>query len=108
MTKIVIKKTNGRYSCFTCSGHAGYAQSGSDIVCAAVSILVINTINAMEIFAAEEMEVSSQEEGGIIDVKFPFPIGEKAILLMDTMVLGLQSIGQQYGKKYLRLKIEEV
>ena len=108
MTKIVIRKNNGRYTGFTCSGHAGYAQSGSDIVCAAVSILVINTINAMEIFAAEEMEVSSQEEGGIIDVKFPFPIGEKAILLMDTMVLGLQSIGQQYGKKYLRLKIEEV
>ena len=42
MTKIVIRKTNGRYSGFSCSGHAGYAESGSDIVCAAVSVLVIS------------------------------------------------------------------
>ena len=56
MTKIVIRKNNGRYTGFTCSGHAGYADSGSDIVCASVSVLVINTINAMEAFAAEKME----------------------------------------------------
>ena len=108
MTKIVIRKTNGRYSGFSCSGHAGYAERGSDIVCAAVSVLVINTINAMEALAAAEMEVSTREEEGIIDVVFPAPPAEKGVLLMDAMVLGLQSIARQYGKKYLRLKIEEV
>ena len=108
MTKIVIRKNNGRYTGFTCSGHAGYADSGSDIVCASVSILVINTINAMEAFAAEKMEVAARNEDGFIDVKFSVPIGEKGTLLMDTMVLGLESVSDQYGKKYLKLKIEEV
>ena len=29
-------------------GHAGFAQSGQDIVCAAVSALIITTVNSLE------------------------------------------------------------
>ena len=35
-------------------GHAGYAEPGQDIVCAAVSALVINTINAIEAFTEDD------------------------------------------------------
>ena len=35
---------------FQTEGHAEYASPGQDIVCAAASILVINTINAIEEF----------------------------------------------------------
>ena len=28
-------------------GHAGYAKRGEDIVCAAISVLTINTINSI-------------------------------------------------------------
>ena len=108
MTTFFCKKTRDGYKGFTCTGHVGYAESGSDIVCAAVSILVINTINAMECLANEEMEVITGEEDGVIDVVFVNPVNEKTKLLMDTMILGLKSIAQQYGKKYLRLKFEEV
>lgn len=89
-------------------GHSGYADSGSDIVCAAVSVLVINTINAIEEFAKESMEIVTGQEDGIIDVIFVNPVNEKTKLLMDTMVLGLKSIEKQYGKRYLKLKFEEV
>lgn len=108
MTTVLIKKTDDGYKGFTCTGHAGYAESGSDIVCSAVSVLVINTINAMEAFANERMEVIAGEEDGVIDVTFVNPVNEKTKLLMDTMVLGLESIEKQYRKKYLRLKFEEV
>lgn len=109
MTAVLLKKTkNNGYAGFTCTGHAGYADSGYDIVCSAVSVLVINTINAMECFADEKMEVITGEEDGVIDVTFIDPVNEKTKLLMDTMVLGLESIEQQYGKKYLKLKFEEV
>ena len=108
MTTFFCKKTRDGYKGFTCTGHAGYADSGSDIVCAAVSVLVINTINAMDSLANEEMEVVTGEEDGVIDVVFVNPVNEKTKLLMDTMILGLKSIAQQYGKKYLRLKFEEV
>ena len=108
MTTFFCKKTRDGYQGFTLTGHAGYAESGSDIVCAAISVLVINTINAMETLAGEKMEVVAGEEDGVIDVVFVNPVNEKTKLLMDTMILGLKSIAQQYGKKYLRLKFEEV
>ena len=36
---------------FQTEGHAEYADPGEDIICAAVSVLVINTINSIETFA---------------------------------------------------------
>lgn len=108
MTTVLLKKTKSGYQGFNCMGHSGYADSGSDIVCAAVSVLVINTINAIEEFAKESMEIVTGQEDGIIDVIFVNPVNEKTKLLMDTMVLGLKSIEKQYGKRYLKLKFEEV
>ena len=40
MIKAVFKVSEGEYTGFCISGHSGYAQSGSDIVCAAVSSAV--------------------------------------------------------------------
>ena len=42
MITITVKKRNGNYLEFVSKGHAGYAEEGQDIVCAAVSVLVIN------------------------------------------------------------------
>ena len=35
----ILKNKQGGYTGFTFKGHAGYAESGHDIVCAAVSVL---------------------------------------------------------------------
>ena len=40
MTKVEIFNQNGRINGFSVSGHSGYAEEGSDIVCAAVSAAV--------------------------------------------------------------------
>ena len=47
MTTITICKTaDGKYTGFNCFGHAGYAKKNRpDILCSAISTLVINTIN---------------------------------------------------------------
>ena len=45
--------TDGSYRGFSVSGHAGYAKRGQDIVCASVSSLVINTVNAIEALKAQ-------------------------------------------------------
>ena len=47
MITITVKKRNGNYLEFVSKGHAGYAEEGQDIVCAAVSVLVINTVNSL-------------------------------------------------------------
>ena len=40
------------YSGVRLSGHAGFDDSGRDIICAAVSTLVFNTVNSIEVFTA--------------------------------------------------------
>lgn len=37
MTTIRFDRTRGRLTGFTCQGHSGFAETGSDIVCAAVT-----------------------------------------------------------------------
>ncbi len=109
MTSITVRKTGaGAYTGFTCIGHSGYAEAGSDIVCAAISILVINTINSVERFTQDKMKVVTNDREGLIDVRFPGSAGEQAALLLDSMVLGLSEVQEQYGRKYLKLQIEEV
>ena len=50
MINITVKKRNGSYLDFLSRGHAGYAEEGQDIVCAAVSALIITTVNSLEKF----------------------------------------------------------
>ena len=48
MINITVKKRKGSYLDFLSKGHAGYAEEGQDIVCAAVSALIITTVNSLE------------------------------------------------------------
>ena len=110
MTKITFHTTmTGEYRGFTCEGHAGYADNGKDIVCASISVLVINTINSLEEISGERMEVSADDEAGIIRCFFvDQPLKDTSKVLMDSLVLGLTQIEKQYGKKHCKLTFEEV
>ncbi len=110
MTTIIIRKTaDGKYDGFTCMGHAGYAKKNHpDILCSAISTLVINTINSLEELAGEKLEVVSKEETGFIKCDFQSSLQEKSIFLMDAMVFGLQNISESYGEQYLKVNFEEV
>ncbi len=109
MTEIIIRKSeNGEYKGFTCKGHSGFAAKGKDIVCASVSVLVINAINSMEKLAEEDMEIKAEEVAGIIRCRIKRTLSEKGKLLMDSMILGLLQIEEQYGNKYLVVKFKEV
>ena len=110
MTEIRIYKTeSGEYLRFTCSGHAEYADYGQDIVCAAISILVINTVNSLEEIAKEPMQVETDEKKGSIRCTFlKRPLNESSKVLMDSLVLGLSQVEKQYGQKHCKLRFKEV
>ena len=110
MTTILIRKNSKKeYRGFTCMGHAGYAKKNQpDIVCAAISVLVTNTINSLTELAGERINVVTNEETGFIKCDFEDRLQEKSEFLLDSMVLGLISISQNYGSKYLQVKFEEV
>ena len=107
MITVTFHKTkSGEYKSFTCSGHAGIDVNGKDIVCASISVLVINTINSLEEIVQEKIMVDTDEESGLIVCKFVEPLQEKSKVLIDSLILGLSQIEKQYGKKYCKLKFE--
>ena len=106
MITITVKKRNGNYLEFVSKGHAGYAEEGQDIVCAAVSVLVINTVNSLEAFTDDQFEV--QEDDGYVSFHFTAPVSEKGTLLMDSLILGLTEIEHSYNNRYLTVKVKEV
>lgn len=110
MTKVSIyKNKSGEYVKFTCEGHAGYADYGKDIVCAAISILVINTVNSLEEITKEAIQAEADEEAGRISCTFlKQPLKETSVALMDSLILGLGQIEAQYGKQHCKLTFEEV
>lgn len=99
--------TDGTYRGFSVSGHAGYAKSGQDIVCASVSSLVINTVNAIEALT-ENAGVCEQVESGTIRFKFSSGSDEKGQLLVQALDMGLSNISKEHGKKYLQVHYKEV
>ena len=48
MIKVKVEENNNYISKVTIKGHANYDELGKDIVCAAVSSIVITTVNAIE------------------------------------------------------------
>ena len=109
MTHITIyRNQENAFTGFLCEGHAGYADAGEDIVCAGISTLVINTINAIDALTATEILADADETKGTINVNFPSGCEDQAKLLVDAMILGLQGIQTNYGKKFLTLDFKEV
>ena len=110
MTKITFfNSENGAITGFDCNNHSGYAEAGSDIVCAAISVLVINTINSIQKLTDSRLKVESDEEGARIRASFEATPGKDAQLLMNSLALGLSSIeeNEEYSE-FVDLIFEEV
>ena len=106
MITITIGRHQDSYVSFTSKGHAGYAPEGQDIVCAAVSALIINAVNSIMKFTADELDV--REKDGFVSFRFKKPVSERGTLLMDSLVLGLTEIEHSYQNRYLTVKVKEV
>ncbi len=103
---------NARGECvgFLTDGHAGYGEEGRDIVCAAASILMINTMNAIELYAQDSCSLDTDEESGMIAYRLidGHP-SDNAALLLKTMVLGLNGMADDENyAEYIDLTFEEV
>ena len=88
MTKITIFR-NFENVCvgFEFFDHAGYADEGSDIVCAAISILTINTMNAIEQFTDVDYTQDVDEEECSIEFKIHKSTKDTTLLLDTPLVL---------------------
>lgn len=105
---IIYENKTKEYKGFSLIGHADYADSGEDIICAAVSALTINTINSLENFTDEIVEPVTNEEEGLIYLMFEKTPGHDGQLLIKSLVLGLQEIQKSNGNEYMNIIFEEV
>ena len=108
MIRVSIFKNESVYTGFEFEGHAGFADHGEDIVCAAVSVLVLNTINSIEQFTTDVFDISMDEKRGYIKLEFKNKISRDSILLLNSLILGLQGVEEEYGKEYIKLILKEV
>ena len=110
MIRITIyKDKNKDYVGLKALGHAGAARYGSDVVCAAVSVLVINTLNSIERFTSDKISLVSDEETGMIEFRFIRKPSHDAKLLFKSMVLGLQEIEEDSEyEPYIDIIFKEV
>lgn len=100
--------TQGDLWKFSLVGHAGYADHGQDIVCAAVSMVVINTINSIHSLTKEPIELKEDAKEGYINCTFPDiqrnQGSKEALLLLNSMILGLENVKKEY-EKHIQIKI---
>jgi uncharacterized protein len=99
----IYKNAENLITGFQLTGHADYSEYGSDIVCAAVSSLVINTINSIENFTSDQFQLEQDEKKGFIEFHVISTISNNTNLLLSSLALGLQGIADEYSGKYIKL-----
>lgn len=98
MIEVWVRRDGARIAGYRVEGHAGWAESGSDIVCAAVSALAIAAANGLDRLAGAVSKSESSE--GRLEVALKGGIGweaeVKAEAILETMLGALRDIRDEY------------
>ncbi len=92
-------------------GHAGEAADPAEdqnLVCAAVSAMVLNMANSVEHFTDDRFEAEEDERTGLFCFRFLSDISSESNILMNSLVFGLQNIEEEYGEPYIKICFKEV
>ena len=84
----------------TVDGHAGYAETGNDIICAAVSALAQGLIHSFE--ALTDDRISYQIRDGHIGINYE-NLSEQGKLLIDSFFIAVSDIQMTYGDQYVKI-----
>lgn len=89
-------------TCITVDGHAGYAEIGKDIICAAVSVLTQGLVHSLE--ALTDDEISYHIANGHIDINYE-NLSDKGCLLVDSFFIAVSDIQNAYGTEYVHVTV---
>ena len=109
-TVTFYKRSDGALIGYSSIGHTGYAEAGSDIVCAAISALTQSTLNGLKNILKVPVMFDVDEDGAFIEVSLTPEAEEATIrqaqLLLLTLQEGLQAIQREYPRN-LRIIFKE-
>ncbi|ATV58013.1 ribosomal-processing cysteine protease Prp [Fusobacterium pseudoperiodonticum] len=107
MTKVEIFRKNGNIIGYKASGHSGYSEQGSDIICSAISTsLQMTLIGIQEVL---KLKVDFKINDGFLDVDLKNISQDKLTqtnILTEAMAIFLKELTKQYPK-YIRLVEKE-
>ena len=83
----------------TVKGHANYAVSGSDIVCAGVTALAQTLIKSIKDLTDDKIEYEISP--GRVDIKYG-NLSEKSKILVDSFFIGICMIADEFPE-YVRI-----
>jgi uncharacterized protein len=99
MIKVNISKKDNLINSVSIKGHALYNESGKDIVCSAVSSIVITTVNALIRYNQSCIEYIDEDGYIKLDV---LKHDDMIDLLINNMIDLLNELEEQY-KKYIKI-----
>lgn len=105
MISVAIKTKNGLITGFCISGHSGYSELGSDIVCASVSSAAFMTANTITDVMCLDADISLSD--GFMSLELTQQNAEKASDILQGLKLHLTELSKQY-KKYIKVIFSEV
>lgn len=97
----IYRTQSGQIQSFVISGHANFANKGEDIVCAGVSAVSFGAINSLIALTGVNPKIEQGENGFlrcVIPENLQKETQEKVQLLLEGMVVSLQTIERDYGE----------
>ena len=105
-----FRRPDGALTGYRAEGHTGYAEAGSDIVCAAVSALTQSTLNGLKNVLKAPVMFEIDDEAAFLEARLTPEVTEeqldRAQLLLVTLLEGLQAIERSYPRN-VRIFFEE-
>ena len=101
MIKVTFFKSGDDFTGFSISGHSGYAEEGSDIICSAVSSAAYMTANTLTEIVGIEADITL-DDGYMKFVSGP--CNETAQAIYKGLALHLNALAEQYDNKYILCK----
>ena len=104
------RRSDGKLTGYRAEGHAGYAESGADIVCAAVSALTQSTLNGLKNVLKAPVISEIDDQAAFLEAKLAPEATQDQVrsaqLLLVTLLEGLQAIERSYPRN-VRIFFEE-
>jgi len=107
MTNVQLYKKNQNIVKVKVFGHSGYAEAGSDIVCASISslaeALIVGIIEVLKIDAKSNID----EKEASLEISLPEDLSEmdleKTQILFKTFEVSVKGVAKEYPK-YIKIK----
>ena len=100
MTTVSFYRENGRIAGFQISGHSGFADHGSDIVCAAISGVVGITECTINDVLGLAAPYKVREQDGFMSLKLPGGLGQTNEHTCQNLLIGMMVYLQALSEVY--------